>query len=232
MTEHYDAAETGNPTEVSRIADELFMDFSPDAIIVVGSTEAQQLIGALETATVSSLAEDDKPLWVVSEAIRTNDLLTENSLAGAYDRIIGTVFSASGTLAYAKFQTAYDSIEGSDFRAVDFPFADKAWDAAFLIALGYASQSDPSATTGTQISEVIRRTAGGSIMFDADASGFTGAANALSGGGTIDFVGASGDLDFDASGDVSSSVAWWQIDDTGASPVFQDQPSIDVSGAQ
>lgn len=183
--------------------------FNPDAIVLIGSVRAQTIIADLEAGGISSAAT--KPTWVLSEALRERTLLDDTAkFQGAWPRIIGTVISQTAGGPFAQFKANYES-RFTNRNLANYPFADKAYDAAYLIALAYAAQRSVTNVTGPQLAAVLKRTISGNAA-QLTQSSFNSAASALAGGGSIDLEGASGPLDFDINtGDVFSSIGAWSI---------------------
>jgi len=89
------------------------------------------------------------------------------------------------------------------------PYIDTGYDAAFLLALAIEASGS---TEGTAIRDALRDVAnppGEQIM----PGEWEKAAGILADGGDIDYVGASGSVNFDDNGDVAGSFAHWEIRD-------------------
>ena len=195
-------------TDVSAIGEALFSGASalnPDVILMVGSTEGQELLYSLEQDHVDGA----QPQWVLSEALQSDGLL-DTKFQAYWDRIQGTTFLQAETATYQTFRQNYSGEFGGR-EAKDFPFSDKAFDAAYVIALAIASSSDPLTAKGSELALQIRKMSGGSGKYVLNTNEFNSAATALNQGQIIDIEGASGGLDFDSRGDVSSDVARWSI---------------------
>ena len=185
--------------------------FKPDAIVVIGSISAHKIIADLEAGGIAALPEAEKPTWVLSEALRERSLLMETAkYQGAWPRILGTVISQNTSGSYAQFKANYES-RYTTRSLSNYPFADKAHDAAYLIALAYAAQGSPQGVSGADLARVLQRTISGPVV-QLTQSGFNTAVSGLMGTGSVDLEGASGPLDFDIkTGDVFSSIGQWFI---------------------
>lgn len=184
--------------------------FKPDAIILIGSVRAHKIIADLEAGGIAQA--ETKPTWVLSEALRERSLLDDTAkYQDAWPRIIGTVISQTTGGPFALFKANYES-RYTDRSLSNYPFADKAYDAAYLIALAFAAQSNPGDAQATALGSVLKRTISGAKA-QLSQNEFNAAATALKGGGSVDLEGASGPLDFDTqTGDVFSSIGAWSVE--------------------
>jgi branched-chain amino acid transport system substrate-binding protein len=199
--------------DLATIGESLFSGasaLSPDVVLLIGAGEGLDLIFDLEENHVVAGSE---PQWILSEALQDNALL-DSKFQPYWPRIQGTTPQRVETATYQTFRQNY-SAEFSARDARDFPFSDKAFDAAYVLALAIASLESPLEATGADIAGQIRKMTGGSTSFTLNTSEFNAAATALNQGQIIDVEGASGDLDFDTRGDVSSPMARWSV--TGGS---------------
>ncbi len=121
------------------------------------------------------------------------------------------------------FTTAFTAAGGEP----DAPFVKEGYDAAYALALAAAAANS---TEGADIAAhlpFIANPPGEVIGFGADE--FARALGLLAAGDDIDFVGASGPVDFDANGDLASgSVEVWKI--VNGEITFQEARVADVAG--
>lgn len=214
-------------SEIATIGDQLFgaSGFKPDVVIVIGTATVLELIASLESLYVSKLDEADRPVWIGGEATKTADALAVR-FEDIWPRLQGTVIQQRATPLYAQFSADYRSAFMSD--PTTFIMADKGYDAAYLIAMAYASQAEPFKATGVELSQVLGRVSTGAKS-EAKATQFSAAVRTLSQGGSINFDGVSGPLDFDANGDVFGDIASWSIEPpmtAGDAATFKDGPVI------
>ncbi|MEZ4460874.1 MAG: ABC transporter substrate-binding protein [bacterium] len=207
-TLRYDVQEGSLVTEtLVEDATQLFVTegFAPEAIVVLGSVEGQQLIFALD----SLFATDNAPDWVLTDAARDAGLLDAAKFGAVHPRIVGTSPQSTQSPQFQQFQVRYEG--AGAFGARDFPFADRAYDAAMLVALALNAVDTPADTNGTALSGVLKRVSSGAQY---EASGDLLSASAtLRNGDSIDYLGASGAVDFDAAGDVKSAIESWTIEE-------------------
>jgi branched-chain amino acid transport system substrate-binding protein len=216
--------------QITTIGNTLFGSngFQPQAIIVVGSSAALELIASLENRYIATRAEEDRPVWVGAEALRNSEYLATR-FAPVWPRAIGTAILPSMSPLYARFASDYQAAFTNPPRlASNFPLADKAYDAAYLIALAYAAQDAPFKATGIELAQVLGRVSMGTRA-EARPTTFTATATSLAKNGSINFEGVSGPLDFDERGDVFGDIASWSIEvDANNMPRFVDGPPIIV----
>lgn len=190
--------------------------YQPDAVIVMGSLESQQLIFALEGTFFESLPAEDRPIWILSEAGRDAGLL-DAQYSDAWARIQGTIIQAPDSPIYDDFALRLRT--NYMLNADEHPFADKAYDAAWLLALAHGSAADPLDTTGADVADALAVTNRNEPFAPGD--DLETALDRLAEGG-LDYQGASGPVDFDpATGDVQSEISRWVINTDGATPEFQ-----------
>jgi ABC-type branched-subunit amino acid transport system substrate-binding protein len=113
----------------------------------------------------------------------------------------GTVPSSPlGSAAYAIFRQAFVNAT----RVMPEPNRENSYDAVYLIALALARAGvNDRAAVATHLREVSRPD--GPAAVTVLPGGFAGALAALQGGADIDYEGASGPIDFDASGDPAAA---------------------------
>ncbi|TXD34160.1 ABC transporter substrate-binding protein [Lujinxingia vulgaris] len=174
----------------------------PDVVVILGSSEAWEIAAALDEGLSGS------PLYVFVDAARNTDQAqaAPESLQG---RIWGTAPQNIGAADYApyiSFRLKYLSEYNRDPN--DFQFVANAFDALYVVALGAAGEG----FTGPEIAEGMKRLSSGNTV-DPGQSQAQSAINTLRGGGSINFRGASGPLNFDEKGDPQASpIALWCFD--------------------
>lgn len=195
--------------------------FKPDVLILIGSSSSLPIIKLIEDGTVLSLSAEDKPTWMLSEAMRSPELLGGDYML-VWPRITGTVINQTTTESYNQFKVKFES-QGASVS--DYPFADKTYDAAYLIAMSLASFPIGEALSGTKLAGRFKQMTEGT-EFQLTTTNFSAAVSELADDDFIDVVGASGDLNFDLStGDVTSTIKSWSIDTTGT-PMFLDGENL------
>ena len=230
LTFHWQATDT-QPTKViygtydfedpAASVDELNMNVlygkgnAPDAIVLLGTSTASRLIGELESRVIGPQAK--KPDWILSEAMRDQTLFQNPDIAPALGRISGTISLRAQTPVFSNFSSLFQTAFGVD--PTTFQYADKAYDATFLLALAIEAQENPLAATGGQLKDTMGLVGAGAA-FKALGMDFSSAAATLRGGEPISLAGASGPLVFSQKQDLAAfNIATWTVDTTG-SPMF------------
>lgn len=117
----------------------------------------------------------------------------------------GTVAqAATESDAYARFTNAYEARYG---ELPPKPYIDTAYDALMVLALAIEQAGE---TTGPAVRDAIREVANAPGI-EIKPGEWAKASEAIANGEDIDYVGASGTLDFDDNGDVGGSFAHWAI---------------------
>jgi len=158
-----------------------------------------------------------KPYYLFPDGGRVDELLeaTQDNESLRL-RVKGTAPGKHGTLydAFAlRYRQAYDDDPGV--------YTDTSYDAGYLLAYGLVAAGQ-GAVTGAHIAAGLQKLSEGSTI-EVGPNRINEALNALSGGGTINFEGASGSLDFDnALGEAEADIDIWcvQVDDVTDEPVF------------
>lgn len=189
---------------------------TPDVAVLVGFSEdnAKIISGAAARGRTGQA-------WFFTDAGKDLGLFTSlgnnrNQVEGAY----GTAPAQArpGDPVYQLFVQRFRSAYGTD--PGQFSFTAHAYDAMYLVALGaaYAAGPDvnnPRTITGTLIADGLTRvTPSGSATvpsYNLGGTSFNAAREELRSGNTINVRGASGELDFDATGEAVSEYELWQV---------------------
>ncbi len=204
----------GDPPDYAEVAADLIATaaddgFGPDVIVVIGASEAWTLADFLHDEF------DNPPLFVFADAARNTERAAEASddLRG---RVWGTAPQNVGDRDYTPYNTfrfRYQDEFQQDPR--DLQFVANAFDALYIIALGAAF--DGGGFTGFQIAAGMHQLSDpDGQSFHPSASQAQQALQALGAGHSINFRGASGELNFDHRGDPSTNpIVLWCFDDVG-----------------
>ena len=108
--------------------------------------------------------------------------------------------------SHERFTTAYEAEYG---ELPPKPYIDTAYDAAYVLGLAIEKAGS---TDGVAVRDALRDVANapGERILPGE---FAKAKEMLAAGKDIDYVGASGSIEFDAEGDVSGTFAHWEIED-------------------
>lgn len=202
----------------------------PQAIILIGSLSSSDIIAELEAQFIQKLPEADRPLWVLPEAMRDRTLLEKSGIKPAYSRIIGTSPLRTETPIFATYETLLKVT--FDREARDYQFPDKAYDAAFLLALTYGAQPDPLRATGSSLNKTMGHISSEGPTSNLLGNQYSSIAGALRDGQMVNVVGVSGELDFNDAQEVSDAeITTWTIDVSSGSPEFMETPPDDKTGS-
>ncbi len=183
---------------------------APKYAVLIADYDAPALVAALHGATGQSMTQ-----YLMTDAALTPTLWG----AGPYDftflsRIRGTApalpaFADPSGPVYAAFAVSYRGKWKEDPAAT--AFVANAYDAAYAIAIGAAAAG--ASPTGRAIAAKLSRMSDhGGLSVPIGPMQFQAAVNALLAGGTIDLVGTSGPIDWDANGDVlTAPTEVWQV---------------------
>ena len=192
---------------------------NPKTIILVGPIKSLDLMVALERDIISALPEDQKPTWVLPDALRDPSLLNRTELESVFPRIVGTLPSHQESTAFNNYAALYQQTFDSDPLRYQFP--DKAYDAAYLLALIHESQEDPLAPAGEEMLADLRRIGSNQIEFQAIDAQFSSAADELNNNRPITLSGVSGPLLFTRQNDLANpTIISWEIDTTQSPAQF------------
>ncbi|CAN0342907.1 unnamed protein product, partial [Laminaria digitata] len=184
---------------------------NPKTIILIGPVNSLALLTALERDIISQLPSQDKPIWILPDALRDQALLNNSALVDVFPRIRGTIPARQDTMLFNNYKVLYETAYSSDPLRYQFP--DKAYDAAYIIALAHESHADPLTATSQDLVATLKRLTGGQEQFEAIATSFSETASVLRDGRTISMQGVSGPIQFSTQRDlINPTIAFWTID--------------------
>ncbi len=196
------------------------MDAPAYATLIV-DFDAPALVQALQGASGQSMTQ-----YLMTDSALTPTLWG----TGPFDftfltRIRGTApalpdFADPSGPVYAAFDVSYRG-KFSESPA-DTAFVANAYDAAYAIAIG-AAAAGPAPKGSAIAANLARMSDHAGTSVEIGPGQYQAGVNALLAGGTIDLVGTSGPIDWDANGDVlTAPTEVWQIaQDTNAMPMFK-----------
>lgn len=128
---------------------------------------------------------------------------------------LGTDTASPRVASADAFVTAYKERFSSEPNG---PGLANSYDAAMIALL--AMEAAGKDATGDQIAAAVARvTDPAGTPISADGAGFAAARDVLAGGGTVMYQGATGNVRFDANGDVSAPAVVWKFTDSGTEEV-------------
>jgi ABC-type branched-subunit amino acid transport system substrate-binding protein len=182
----------------------------PD-VILAGSYPGQATVYMAEARDLFGYTS-----WQFTDGTQS-DLISESIGADIVEGLYGTAPGADPEWAGAqRFREAFEAIHG---ELPNLPFIDTTYDAVAVIGLAVAqAHADGVEPTSTNVRDRLRVVAagGGETVGVGD---FELALRTLQGGGSIDYTGAAGEVDFDEAGDVVTPVEVWQYQAGSIVPV-------------
>ncbi len=178
----------------------------PDVVVLLGAAESWDIAEAIDETF------DTTPTFFFADAPRNpaEAELTDPSLEG---RILGTAPQNVGDVSYTpytQFRLKYRT--DHDEEPNELQFVANAYDALHVVVLAAAGGGG---IEGPELARGMAKLSSGEEV-SANSQGASRAISILRDGGTVDFQGASGRLDFDESGDPSASkIVLWCFRDGG-----------------
>jgi branched-chain amino acid transport system substrate-binding protein len=138
-------------------------------------------------------------------------------------RLLGTVPFHATNRAYDEFAVAFEARHGTPPGA----YCAQAFDAMFVTALAVTqARSTDGVDVRNALFDVSGR--GGGERFE-NGNFFGEIAASILDGDPVDYVGPSGELTFDAVGDVQGDYVLWQLEESGGALSFVDKVPLPVS---
>lgn len=192
------------PDAIPGAANQALAGGAPDAVVFLSFRVADA--AAFLDATGDALWESVE--IYLSDAAASEELL---QLTSARDAVLGQVHltrpAAPSTVVTSEFVSSYDATFGEG--PLQFSFTAHTYDATAMVILGAGfALGDAEVVTGEGIAEGISRLSGGTQERQLVSASFTAAIDDLRAGTTLDIVGASGELDYDASTEELSTATY------------------------
>jgi branched-chain amino acid transport system substrate-binding protein len=183
--------------------------FKPHILITVGTAEAVQIFKQVEAEWTDTTM---RPIHIVSDGLQVPELLATiaaSTDAGLRKRVRGTIGEASGP-DWDEFKNEYKLAFGD--KTVPDAYSAGAYDATLLLAYAIAGSGNKP-LKGSIINDGLKKTAiPGSKVIEAGYQQVNDAFKEMSAGGTIDYNGASGPLDFDPNtGEADANIQIWCV---------------------
>ncbi len=151
---------------------------------------------------------------IVANSLKSDDF-RENVGLQYLGETLGTDTASPRSDSADAFRAAYMDRFGSEPNG---PGLANSYDAA-MIALLAMEAAGPNASGADIAAAVARVTDPGGTPVSADTAGVMAAKEVLSGGGSVMYQGATGNVRFDANGDVSAPAVVWSFTDSGTQEV-------------
>lgn len=211
-----DPAENENVDLSSVVSEIIALNDPPHLVVALGTNEiidregmAEGILSLLEAQWDTQAGPPPRPYYLFPDGGKVDELLAladaDTSTPPLSVRVRGT--AGSGALnnpRYDSFALRYQS----RYNAPPGIYSENAYDAMYLLAYSILAAGD-GALTGPFIASGLKMMSDGSKV-DAGPNNINATINALSGGGSIDYEGASGPLDFNNdTGEASSNIEVW-----------------------
>lgn len=190
--------------------------FEPHIVLPIGTNETvTKIMLEIEARLPGSVTP---PIYLFADGGRLDELIAAtNSNAALRKRVLGTA-PGRQTEKYKEWASRFQALLGHQ----PLTYADTAYDSAYL--LGYSVVSLGSgAVTGPALAEGLKKTVGGTPVVPGTGT-LGGAFSTLLAGGTLDYDGVSGPLDFDVdTGEAPADIDIWCIQPGGGAFVSSNQ---------
>lgn len=200
-------------------------------VFITFGFEGAKFAAGLERTLVTETARVGGPLNGMSYHYLTGDGAQESAFlqemqtapSSLRDRLIGTVPFHATSQAFDQFSTAFSA----RFGELPSAYCSQAFDSMFITALAVTRARS---TVGADVRNALFSVSGrdGGVKFE-DGNFFGEIAARVLEGDDVDYIGPSGDLTFDAIGDVQGDYVLWQVGGVGADVAFEDKVPLPVS---
>ena len=223
--------DTSSATFIDAIKANASADDELCIVFITFGSEGARLVGNVERALVTATTTAADPLFNMGyhyltgdgaqEAAFLQDLQQQPSSLRA--KLLGTVPFHATSPAFDQFSTAFSA----RFGELPSAYCAQAFDAMFVTAL---AATRARSTDGEDVRNALFAVSGrdGGVKFE-DGNFFGEIAARVLDGDDVDYVGPSGDLTFDGSGDVQGDYVLWQVGDAGDTLTFEDKVALPVS---
>lgn len=200
---------------------------APTFALLIADFDAPPLLKAVDGATGLSMTQ-----FLMTDSAKKPSLWGQLPAYGILSRVRGTgpanpSFGDPSGMAFSVLSTNYKSrYMGED--PAETAFVSNTYDAFYAVAIAGLSLG-PGASGRKIAARLAMLSDKNGMKLAVGQNGLTSAVTTLQGGGTIDLIGTSGPIDFDATtGDiVSAPIEVWSVDASMATPTFK-QDSIVV----
>jgi branched-chain amino acid transport system substrate-binding protein len=209
--DHFKAIPYSRKTESSIISAVTQMDrHAPDLTVLVGfEDDATSIIKF--SAGSANLKASAGHRWFFTDSAKDEALLDDATVVAQVQNAYGTAPATNLGRAFSSFRSRFSGkYPGVD--PTNYSYTAHSYDAMYLFGLAMAySQGTSNEVTGPKMAEGLTKMSSGPQPVELTPVDFSGAANELANGRSIDVEGASGSLQFDDTGEAPSPVELWQV---------------------
>lgn len=188
--------------------------YDPDVTVLVAfADDATSILAA--AANLENLDRASGHKWFFSDSVKDAAVLANADAAREAQGVYGTAPAQGTGQAFNTFSSRFS--DKYKKNPGEYAYTSNAYDAMYLMALGAAySQGTANSVTGVKMAEGLTKVSSGasSTSTQLTNSNFTYLSAELAAGRSVNVDGASGALDFDASGEAPAPVELWQVQDT------------------
>lgn len=183
----------------------------PDAEVAVllGTTEVASVLSLFETA-LSETSTSVSMHYIMADGGKAEQ--TEN-LVKADETLIPRIEGTEADHKNGQLYTAFSLRFQQRFSQPAGIYTANAYDAVYMVAYAMSTLAQDQPISGRQVAQAMSKLVPPGQEISAGPSSINAARNTLASGGTIDYDGASGPLDFDlAAGEAGANVARWVVE--------------------
>jgi branched-chain amino acid transport system substrate-binding protein len=199
--------------DIKEVLTQLDMTYDPDLTVLIGFADDATAI-LEEAATRTNLKRESGHKWFFSDSVKDATVLADPDAAREAQQFHGTAPAQGTGQAFSTFSSRFNDKYKKD--PGKYAYTSNAYDAMYLMALSAAySQGMSNSVTGVKMAEGLTKVSTGtsSTSTQLTNSNFTYLSAELAAGRSVNVDGASGALDFDATGEAPSPVELWQVQD-------------------
>jgi branched-chain amino acid transport system substrate-binding protein len=188
--------------------------YDPDVTVVMAFADDATSI-LVNAAGMENLQRASGHKWFFSDSVKDAAVLANPDAASAAQGFYGTAPAQGTGQAFNTFKSRFQDKYKKD--PAEYAYTSNAYDALYLMALSAAySQGQANSVTGVKMAEGLTKVSSGTSGTNTQLtnSNFTYLSAELAAGRSVNVDGASGALDFDASGEAPAPVELWQVQDT------------------
>jgi branched-chain amino acid transport system substrate-binding protein len=200
--------------DVKSAIDQLEM-YAPNLTVLIGfADDATAILKEAATRPGLQRIPDGPHRWFFSDSVKDSALMADSEAVAQAQGFYGTAPARGNGQAFSTFQNRFLDKYKKD--PAGYAYTSNAYDAMYLLALSASwSLGTSNTVTGLTLAEGLTKVSTGTTSTQLTNSNFTYLSAELAAGRSVNVEGASGPLDFDSQGEVSSPVELWRVTTTG-----------------
>lgn len=188
--------------------------YDPDVTVLMAFADDATSI-LVNAASLENLKRANGHKWFFSDSVKDAAVLANVDSGREAQGFYGTAPAQGTGQAFNTFSSRFT--DKYKKNPGEYAYTSNAYDAMYLLALSASySQGMANSVTGVKMAEGLTKMSSGSSGTNTQLtnSNFTYLSAELAAGRSVNVDGASGPLDFDASGEAPAPVELWQVQDT------------------